>query len=249
MAPLVVHGTFGAWGIPSVSPFVLKLETWLRIAGIPYERRNGNPFAAPKGKVPYADIDGQRIGDSQLIIDALTARHGVRLDDHLTAAQRATGHALRRMLEEATYFQTVRFRWIEEAGWATQVAAFSPHMPPLVGPIVLRMIRSKLRKTGQLQGSGRHDISTAGAQVAADFKAVADTFVGPYLFGASPCSFDASVSSFLWQCQEYPVDNAPKRAATTPELVAYVAEVRRRYWAELPALAGESRLQIAEGAV
>lgn len=25
----------GAWGIPSVSPFCVKLETWLRMAGVP----------------------------------------------------------------------------------------------------------------------------------------------------------------------------------------------------------------------
>ena len=236
MQPIVIYGTFGAWGIPSVSPFVLKLETWLRIAGLPYERRVGNPLSAPKGKVPYATFSqggGERMGDSQLIIEALTTLHGVDLDVHLTPAQRATGHALRRMLEEATYFQTLRFRWVDDSGWPTQVAAFSPHMPPLVGPLILRMIRSKLTKTVQLQGSGRHDIGIAGRQVAGDIEALRALLVGPFLFGDTPSSFDATVSAFLWQCQEYPVDNPPRRAARTPELLAYVQAVRRRFWPEL----------------
>jgi hypothetical protein len=48
-------------------------------------------------------------------------------------------------------------------------------------------------------------------------------------------SADATVASFLWQAQGYPVDNLPKRAASTPELLAYVDGVRRRYWPEYAA--------------
>lgn len=170
-APLIVYGTFGAWGLPTVSPFVMKLETWLRIAGIPYEIRPGNPLRAPKGKVPYVELDGQLMGDSELIIAELSRRHPLTHDAWLTPAQAAVGHALRRMLEEGTYFHTVRFRWIEDDGWPHQVAAFSPHMPPLIGGLILGSICRKLRKTALLQGSGRHDRAAAAVSVAADYAA------------------------------------------------------------------------------
>ncbi len=243
--PLVVYGTFGAWGMPTVSPFVLKLLTWLRMAGLPHEYRGGNPFRAPKGKVPYIELDGRKMGDSQLIIEALSARHDIRLDDHLTPEKRATGHALRRMMEEATYFHSVRFRWLEEDGWPAQVAAFSPHMPPLVGPLLLRRIRSQLRKANWLQGSGRHDRGTASAQVIADVAAVRDLLVGPYLFGEEPSSFDATVSSFLWQLQDYPVDTPQKQAASDQKLLSYVDGMRRRYYPELSSRSSSPPSEIA----
>lgn len=50
---IVVYGSKPAWGTPDLSPFVIKLETWLRLAGLPYERRDGgNPMQAPRGKIP-----------------------------------------------------------------------------------------------------------------------------------------------------------------------------------------------------
>ena len=41
------------WG-RNVSPFSLKLESWLKLADIPYDVRDStNIFKAPKGKLPY----------------------------------------------------------------------------------------------------------------------------------------------------------------------------------------------------
>jgi len=69
------------WGLPTVGPFALKLLAWLELAGIPYEQVvEGNPRKGPKGKNPWIELDGERIGDSEIIIDLLKARHGVNLD-------------------------------------------------------------------------------------------------------------------------------------------------------------------------
>ena len=39
---------------------------------------------APKGKVPYIEYKGKRIGDSTLIIEMLTKKKGIDLDCDLT---------------------------------------------------------------------------------------------------------------------------------------------------------------------
>jgi hypothetical protein len=41
VSDVVVHELRGAWGLPSISPFCLKLQTWLRIAGVPYSSVRG----------------------------------------------------------------------------------------------------------------------------------------------------------------------------------------------------------------
>jgi glutathione S-transferase len=64
------------WNIPNTSPFCLKLETYLRMAQIPYTNKYVNdPRKSPKGKLPYILDDGKKIADSNLIIDYLQLKH------------------------------------------------------------------------------------------------------------------------------------------------------------------------------
>lgn len=48
-----VHHLTGAWGLASVGPFCLKLDAWLRIAGIAHRAVvDATPLRAPRGKLP-----------------------------------------------------------------------------------------------------------------------------------------------------------------------------------------------------
>ena len=72
MSDLLVHQIPSAWGLPSVGPFCLKLETYLRMVKIPYQTVvDATPFRAPKGKLPWIEHEGKKIGDSGLIIEYL----------------------------------------------------------------------------------------------------------------------------------------------------------------------------------
>jgi len=69
-----LHQFAPAFGLPNASPFCMKLETYLRMAGLPYETVNdGNVLKAPKGKLPWIDDDGTRVADSSFIIEHLSA--------------------------------------------------------------------------------------------------------------------------------------------------------------------------------
>src|SRR5262245_37588342 len=101
MSELVVYHLPGAWGLPTVSPFCLKLDAFLRITGIPHKAVTApTPFGGPKGKAPWIEHEGKKIGDSGFIIDYLRTRFNVDPEKGLSAAERATGHALRRLIEE-----------------------------------------------------------------------------------------------------------------------------------------------------
>src|SRR6478609_8917732 len=117
---ITLHQFGPAFSLRTASPFGLKLEAYMKLAGIPYRVENfdGNPSKAPKGKIPFiTDDDGRKLGDSALIIQHLIAKHGDKLDAHLTPAERAVGHALRRMTEEALYFAVLYSRWVDDAGF------------------------------------------------------------------------------------------------------------------------------------
>lgn len=56
--------------VRSISPFCIKLESWLRLTGIPYENiYTSKP--SRKGQTPYIEFNGEQIPDSNLSIDFL----------------------------------------------------------------------------------------------------------------------------------------------------------------------------------
>src|SRR5262245_64264757 len=78
------------FAIPNLSPFCCKLETWLRLAQIPYEAVDTpDPRKAPKGKLPFIEDAGVRIADSSLIVDYLAKTRRADLDMHRGPSQRA----------------------------------------------------------------------------------------------------------------------------------------------------------------
>lgn len=224
------------WGLACLSPFGTKLETWLRMVGLPYEKKSGNPLKAPKGKIPYVDIDGTLLGDSQLIIETLAQRAGMDLDAGLSPEQRAVGHAVRKMLEESTYFIVVYFRWLTDEGWAAYAPVLRRIMPKVLGAAILPMVRRKVRATLHGQGTGRHSRAEVAAFGAADLNAVS-ALLGerPYLLGEQPTTVDASAYAALSGILYFAADSELRtHLRSLPNLVAYTERLHRRYFPELP---------------
>lgn len=89
--------------IASASPFCLKVETFLRMTGLPYENIDHKmKYKSKKGQLPFIELNGKEIADSDLIIKELSEKFEKNLDDGLTAEQRVTSHALESMLNNHT---------------------------------------------------------------------------------------------------------------------------------------------------
>ena len=92
-------------GVPNPSPFCMKVETYLRMAGLEYEVVLVlDPRKAPKGKAPHVEDDGKTIADSHFILDHLERKYHTGIDDHLSAQEKSIAHAFARMLEERFYW-------------------------------------------------------------------------------------------------------------------------------------------------
>ncbi|KAK6957375.1 hypothetical protein Daesc_000159 [Daldinia eschscholtzii] len=112
------------------SPYVIKLETRLRFAGVRYDTAAGSPKTAPKGKVPYIECrdlsasspSGEangfqqtvKIGDSAIIAKTLT-EWGVLpdLNGALDPSKKLQDMALIALLENKLYFYHTWERWIQ----------------------------------------------------------------------------------------------------------------------------------------
>ncbi len=177
----------------------MKLLSWLRLAGIPYEQVTENDTRkAPKKKNPWVELDGEAIGDSEIIIDVLTCKHGVTLDDGLSPEQHAIGHAWRRSFEEH-FHQALEWELlVHEAGAAHMRAYLRPFLPPVIGGAVFRMMRGQMAKQLYARGIGRHAPAIIAAKGKADLDALA-AFLGdrPYLLTDRPTSYDAAVFGLI----------------------------------------------------
>jgi glutathione S-transferase len=229
----------GAWGIPSISPFCVKLEGYLRMTGVPFMVKVADFRKAPKGKIPFIEEDGVYLGDSQLVIEHLKRKHGDPLDAGLGAEDVAKGHAVRRMLEESTYWHIVHDRWVREEGWAVYRPVFEGLFPPVVGKLVPPLIRRGIRKALHAHGLGRHRPEELLEMGKADVSAVA-ALLGdkPFLLGERPTSFDATVYAMVVSITAFPVDS-PLRRYTLEQrnLVRYCERFRERYFEEKRAAA------------
>src|SRR5215471_371395 len=99
-----------AWGLPDISPFVTKVDCYLRMTGLSYELVQFPPtelVKTPKGKLPIIEDHGRQVADSGFIIDYLKATYGDTLDAHLSSRDRAVGAAFRRMMEESLYWSAI----------------------------------------------------------------------------------------------------------------------------------------------
>ncbi len=222
-----------AWGTPSMSPFCIKVETYLRMVDLPYKVRGGDPRRNPKGKIPWIDDDGKLVPDSSDIVDHLKATHGDPLDRDLSELQRAQALLARRTLEEHLYWVLVYSRWVEPEGYAHVRALLVKILPKFVGPLLMdRVIRKKVARSLHEHGLGRHapaDIYRRGCE---DLTALS-VMLGdkPYLLGEQPTSIDASLYASCVALWLFPADNPIKRhMATLGNLVAYTERMHTRYF-------------------
>lgn len=229
-----------ACGLPDLSPFCIKLETFLRMAQIPYETSLGYPSQAPKGKLPYIEYNGNIVSDSSLIVDFLTDTFDVPLDSTLDNRQTAVGRAFQSMIEEHLYFAIVYFRWQDEEGWSSYESVVTQTIHQAGAPMWLSSTLSKMSRKSVLksllaQGTGRHSRAEVSDLACQQLSAMSNFLTTKSFFlGEKPSSIDATVYSFLASILFPPFENPLREhALELTYLVDYCERMRNRYWNDL----------------
>jgi glutathione S-transferase len=199
----------------------------------------------PKAKLPSARVDGQLIADSSFIIAHLQ-QHDPRAlrDTHLSALQQAQAEAIKALAESQLYFVGYYFRWCVAGNFdryrpllldyaKRSVPGWQRPLLPLLGNVVLSMIRRQKARQAWEQGMGRHSdeevlaIGRSGVQALATLLGQQD-----YLFGALPSTVDASVYGLLHTLVRHPFPGPLQDfALAQANLMAYHDRIAQRYWA------------------
>ena len=221
------------FGLPDPSPFVVKLETYLRLMDIDYIPKPGDVRKAPKKKIPVL-LDGEQpIADSQFAIDYLKERHGDRLNEGLSEQDLARHHVLRLALENHTYFLLLAYRWLREENAPIMRETFFAQMG-FMGGFVFKMVQKDIRRTVYGHGLLRHSWDELADLVGKDIAALEAVLGGDDFFGgAQPREIDCVAFGFICNMMVPEMDTPFRRLARASRpLVDYHNRMTERVFAD-----------------
>ncbi|XP_064596807.1 failed axon connections homolog [Liolophura sinensis] len=229
---------------PSISPFCVKLETYLRMSKLKYQHVYSTQMSL-KGKVPWIELNGQEIADSEFCIEFLNKKQlhpstmvrrcavvsGVLHyevyfvpDDVLWSA---VCYVMRfNFVPDYVPWCLVLYRWVFRVNEAWLEEA---RIPVLFRWYVSRFAR---RQTWS-QGHGRHSQAEVDRILQSDLQAISE-FLGtkPFLLGREPSQVDCAVfgqlSQFKWNMHGCLANTLVTE--TFPNLSAYCERMKERYW-------------------
>ncbi len=216
-----------SWGM-NVSPFTLKLETWLRLSNLDYQViAVHSPRSAPKGKLPYIRDGDKLVADSELIRKHLEQGYGVNAYAGLTPAEKADGWAFARLVEDHLYWCAMYDHWQVDEHWAEIKPMFFGKLPPDQRDMVADGVRNQIIRDLHGQGIGRHNPSEVAMLGELDIQALHDRLgAGPYWFGEQPTSADAAIAPHILAIANDPLKGALSQAiAARPSLITYAKRV------------------------
>jgi glutathione S-transferase len=234
---ITLHKFNSAWGLPDISPFCVKVETYLRVMGLDYQGIVTDARKAPEGKCPYIVDDGRTVCDSGSIIRYFEDKSPTPLDAGMAEREQAIASAFRAMLEEHFYFVNLWKRWVDPDGWAVYGPVIREYgeaigIPKPFAPLVAGMVRRQLTKSLHAQGTGRRPTEAIVAKGVEYMQAISSYLDNkPFFLGDRPHTIDATVYGFaasvIWTPIGGPIQDA---ALNSDNLVPYCERIRSRFF-------------------
>lgn len=226
--------------LPSMSPYCLKVETWLRLTGLKYENIDHKlKLRSKKGQLPFVEVNGEEVADSAIIIKELAQRYEKELDSALTQEQRNIAHAMISMLENHLIWVLLFWRSKNPEqmikGYKVNLQhALGSRLPNAVLNFFFKFqFGRKGSKKVKAQGLGVHkpeEIEEFGKQ---DLKVLSELLADkPFFFGDEPTTLDCVAFSVL--AQIHYISDEVKYALkefmqeNCPNLVGHVSRIKER---------------------
>ncbi|GMR52828.1 hypothetical protein PMAYCL1PPCAC_23023, partial [Pristionchus mayeri] len=181
--------------IPNISPWSLKLETWLRMARLPYTAISTN-FCS-KRPLPFVEVNGRQIEDSNVIIEALTKEFNVTIDSSLTLETVSRNRAITALVEEEIT-PTLMALVLPDVGYLVTEEAWGSHLGRgITGwarrKWMKRRMRRQIASSVHIRGVDRHSYSEQTDLIKEGLDALAVFLNEGRHFCPLPSTIDATV--------------------------------------------------------
>jgi len=216
---------------PAISPFGLKLETFLRMHNIKYHLETEYPFHPDTGKTPWITYNGEDVADSQMIIEYLTDKLELKTelkDDD----EKVLVRGIRSVMEDNYFFCRMADMFV--FGDAKDLD-FMPTFSPVnaFNKIITNRAVGAIAKQPIEQGIGKHNKETV-IKIAQDDLATVSLALGakPYLLGNEPSDIDAVIFGFLAVTLNVSSANheMPKLLEKFDNLKAHTERIKDQFW-------------------
>jgi len=230
--------------IPSISPFCLKLESWLKLHGIKYTNVDHKcKFRSKKGMLPFIELNGEEIADSNMIIETLAAKFGKEMPAQLSAEQKNVQHAMVAMVENHLHWTMVHWRSRESdnilKGYKLDIQTMigSKAPPSILNWVFKYMHCRKGMKKVKSQGLGVHSAEEIEQFGKSDLLVLSEMLGDKeFFFGDEPALLDLVVYAHVAQLVMVAAETScPLRdyiEADCKNLVGLVSRMKDRCWGD-----------------
>ena len=185
---------------PSLSPYVLKLETFLRMHDIKYKIDTQVPMHPTTGKCPWITLNGEDVADSQQIMEFLTEKLSLtpKYDLEANPKDKVFVRGLRSIIEDHFNFCIMSKRMIH--GKFEDVASSFPTIVnvKMVQKFIAKRIMKAIGEQAKAQGIGRLPKETVLKLANEDLETISLALGEKnFMMGDEPSEIDSTVFAFL----------------------------------------------------
>ena len=219
---------------PNMSPFPLKLETYLKMADIKYVCDFTTPMSA-KGKSPWITVNGKDVADSQLAIEYLAETLDKDVNKDLNASEKAVARSFRSLIEDHFYFVGLLDKWYYGSLKPILESFKNLPAPKFLHGLIVKQIRKRLVAQAHGQGIGRHSKEEVYKMGMQDMRAISE-YLGdkPFMMGDTPTEIDCVLFGFTTMTIYVNEDeeNIFKKAINEEfsNLKAHNDRMKEKYW-------------------
>ncbi|KAL4657456.1 failed axon connections-like [Arapaima gigas] len=219
---------------PSLSPFCLMLETYLRMGNLPYQNYFDGKLS-PQGKMPWIEYNQEQVSGIEFILEFLEENLGVNLNRSLSPQERAVSHAITKLVEEHFYWTIAYCQWVDNLQETRKMLAVSGPLSSLIRWILSHITSGILKREMYSHGIGRYSKEEMYALMEKDMRTLA-TLLGDkkYIMGPKLSSVDATVFGHLAQAMWTLPGTRPEQLIKGEliNLAMYCERIRRKFWPE-----------------
>lgn len=218
--------------LPNLSPYCLKLETYLRIKNIKYEVIESYRQRSEKGLLPFIELNGRQIPDSGIIIRKLEKHFDCA--DRLTEEEKGVARAVDRMLDQSLLHAIQLDRLVKNGRIFASRAVNGLPLPGFItdrmGDRLATIVGKNMRRAlGKLSDEEIRDV------LKMDLTAI-NSILGNkrFLFGDVPSAVDCSVFGHVASTYFLPYRQTLSDVLDDdlPALKAHIHRIRTHYYPE-----------------